>query len=129
MATTEPLLPANLSDNLSFNRSATDLLEMNSPVYIRRAEAELNLVASLLQDAIDCFQRYTGGRGAAARREFLDAERWLFHSSKDWVFSFENVCHFLQLEPAYIRAGLRRWQRARASAGPTTPQAPQQSPQ
>jgi hypothetical protein len=33
----------------------------------------------------------------------------------DWVFSFENVCEHLGLNPAYVREGLMRWMRNQPS--------------
>jgi hypothetical protein len=69
-------------------------------------------MAMILEDAVVCFQRFAGARTNPDLKEFRDAERWLFSAEKDWLFSFENICACLGLDPMYIRSGLRLWHRA-----------------
>ena len=35
-----------------------------------------------------------------------------------WIFSFENICHALDLDPDHIREGLARWRRDQAPRRP-----------
>src|SRR3972149_7145086 len=72
---------------------------------------EMRLMAMILEDAVICFQRFAGAQSNPGLSEFRDAERWLFGGEKDWIFSFENICACLGLDPLYIRSGLRLWQR------------------
>jgi len=75
-------------------------------------EPEMRLMAMILEDAVICLQRFAGAQSNPGLSEFRDAERWLFGGEKDWIFSFENICSCLGLDPAYIRAGLRSWLQA-----------------
>jgi len=79
--------------------------------YPAALEPEIRLMTMILEDAVNCFQRFVGADGNPDLGEFRDAERWLFGGEKDWIFSFENICAFLGLDPRYIRRGLRLWQR------------------
>ena len=71
-------------------------------------EAELRLMAKLVEDAIECFLRHADAESVAGRREFRDAERWLFGKDDGWIFSFENVCSHLGVDPGFVRAQLRK---------------------
>ncbi|MDP2601863.1 MAG: hypothetical protein Q8S00_04630 [Deltaproteobacteria bacterium] len=79
--------------------------------YPAALEPEIRLMTMIMEDAVNCFQRFAGADGNPDLGEFRDAERWLFGGEKDWIFSFENICAFLGLDPRYIRGGLRLWQR------------------
>lgn len=67
------------------------------------------LMLAVLEDAMRCYQTYGSSRNSVHRRLFVDAERWLMDRKADGVFSFENVCETLAIEPSSLRAGLRRW--------------------
>ena len=67
------------------------------------------LMLAVLEDAMRCYQTYAASRNSAHRRLFIEAERWLMARNADGVFSFENVCETLAIEPGSLRAGLRRW--------------------
>ena len=69
---------------------------------------EKGLMLAVLEDAITCFQENHEGRCKKSQKLFAEAEEWIF-SLSDWVFGFENICSALEVEPEYIRAGLRRW--------------------
>jgi hypothetical protein len=79
--------------------------------YPAALEPEIRLMAMILEDAVNCFQRFAGADSNPDLGEFRAAERWLFGGEKDWIFSFENICSCLGLDPLYIRSGLRLWQR------------------
>jgi len=42
-------------------------------------------------------------------RLFRDAEKWITLEDKKWGFSFENICEMLDVDPEYLRRGLRDW--------------------
>ncbi|MBP1686862.1 MAG: hypothetical protein H6Q33_3005 [Deltaproteobacteria bacterium] len=72
-------------------------------------EPERRLVAALLEDAVECFQKHLRARDPKARQLFLDAEEWICSDDRSWPFSFENVCDLLQINPEYLRRGLIAW--------------------
>src|SRR5262245_7384555 len=72
-------------------------------------EPEKKLMLALLNDAIFCFQHYFGARKRSAKKLFIAAEKWIFQTRNDDLFSFESVCEHLGINPGYLRKGLRRW--------------------
>jgi hypothetical protein len=70
---------------------------------------EYLLVIAMLQDAVECFQKYRFAADANGRELFEDAREWLTSDDLQWPFSFENVCGVLNLDPDYLRSGLVRW--------------------
>ncbi len=73
-------------------------------------EAEQELMLAILKDAVTCFQGYFAARDKTKTRLFREAEEWILQQEKsDWLFSFDNVCETLGLNPGYIREGLLRW--------------------
>ena len=71
-------------------------------------EPEKRLMLAILEDAVDCFQNNVFAQSVKGRRLFQEAEKWIVEVDGDWVFSFENVCETLELNPAYVRQGLLR---------------------
>jgi hypothetical protein len=82
-----------------------------SQTKLNRQQGHYELLYALLEDAIRCFQRRSELRGWRAKRLADEAEEWFFSDEYHWPFSFLNVCAVLDLDPGYIRAGLRRWSR------------------
>jgi hypothetical protein len=72
-------------------------------------EPEKRLMLAILEDAVDCFQNNVFAQSVKGRRLFQEAEKWVVEVDRDWLFSFENVCETLELNPAYVRQGLLRW--------------------
>ena len=73
-------------------------------------EAEQELMLAVLEDAITCFQVHFAARDKKKTRLFRKAEEWILLQEKsNWLFSFDNVCETLGLNPGYIREGLLRW--------------------
>ncbi len=70
--------------------------------------AERDLLLAVLQDGIACFQGYFSKPSRTNEKLFLEAEEWI-SSNDDDVFSFNNVCETLGLDPDALRTGLRRW--------------------
>lgn len=71
-------------------------------------EPEHALLLAILEDAIDSFHKYRTARARVGRERFREAQQWLMDDGTDWIFSFENVCRLLGLEPDYVRRGLRQ---------------------
>jgi hypothetical protein len=83
-------------------------------------QSEGRLMLAILQDAVDCYQRHALARNPRHRAEFEEAKQWITSSDSDWVFSFENICNVLGIDPDYIRSGLanrtpQNLQRSRAA--------------
>jgi len=73
-------------------------------------DAEQELMLAVLQDAVSCFQNYFAARDKIKTRLFREAEEWILLQEKsDWLFSFDNICETLGLNPGYIREGLLHW--------------------
>jgi len=71
-------------------------------------EPEKRLMLAILEDAVDCFQNNLLRPSLKSRRLFQEAEKWIVEVDGDWIFSFENVCEALGLNPAYVRQGMLR---------------------
>lgn len=82
-------------------------------------QSEGRLMLAILQDAVDCYQRHALARNPRHRAEFEEAKAWIASNDSDWVFSFENICNVLGIDPDYVRTGLeRRAPRSRRRARP-----------
>jgi hypothetical protein len=91
----------------------------------RRAELdpERRLMIAVLEDAVDVCLKNAGGTDAGHRTLLVEAEEWIGDRDPNWLYSFENICAVLDLEPDYIRRGLRAWKEregrpARPAAAP-----------
>jgi hypothetical protein len=71
--------------------------------------AEQRLMFAVLTDAVECFQRYHDSKRRHLRALCHNAETWIMNRSQRALFSFENVCESLNIDPAYLRQGLLRW--------------------
>lgn len=84
-----------------------ELLERLQKKSIR--EREEGLMLAILEDAIHCFFKYLLAKDEKGRQLFRETEKWLLEKNSDWLFSFENICETLGLNPSYLREGLMRW--------------------
>lgn len=72
-------------------------------------EPEKHLMHAILEEAIKTFRLHVSTESARERRLFLDAQLWIMARNDDWLFSFENICEVLGLDPDFVRSGLARW--------------------
>jgi hypothetical protein len=72
-------------------------------------EPEKALLLAVLEDAVDCFLEYHMAEDRVGKARFQEAEEWIMQSGNEWLFSYENVCELLGLNPEYLRRGLRQW--------------------
>jgi hypothetical protein len=70
---------------------------------------EYLLVLAMLQDAVECVQKYRFALDPNGRELYTEAFDWIASSDRQWPFSFENVCDILRIHPEYLRNGLFRW--------------------
>jgi hypothetical protein len=79
-------------------------------------EGEKRLILSVLEDAVECFMKCIDSPTNKGQRLFRDADEWISLEDKHWVFSFDNVCDMLDINPEYMRRGLRQWKERRIAA-------------
>jgi hypothetical protein len=70
-------------------------------------EPERALLIALLEDAVQIYWKFAGARDREGRERSHEAKDWLFSHDTAWIFSFNNVCELLGLDPDYVRRGLR----------------------
>ncbi len=73
-------------------------------------EAERILLLAILEDGVRCYQENLFAVGGKRRTLFEEAKDWLFSDDDSWFCSFISVCTMLNLDPNYIRRGLRQWE-------------------
>jgi hypothetical protein len=78
---------------------------------------EKRLMLAVLQDALDCYQKYAFAKDSHGRQLFSDADGWISCEDRDWYFSFENICETLEINPNYLRRGVQEWRRQIALHG------------
>jgi hypothetical protein len=76
---------------------------------------ERRLMLAVLQDAVECYQKYALARDPKGRLLFEDSAEWIESREREWPFAYENICEVLGLNPEYIRRGLHKW---RQQSGP-----------
>jgi hypothetical protein len=79
-------------------------------------DRERRLMLAVLEDAIDCFQKYAHTNDLRGRQLFLESYEWIMSPDKRWLFSFENICQIVDMNPDYIRQGLSRWRSQNAKS-------------
>ena len=79
-------------------------------------EPEKRLMLAILEDAVSTLKQYYRSNNRRNARLFEDTKAWIFDADADWVFSFENICEHLGLNPPYVRQGITRWLRRRSGA-------------
>jgi hypothetical protein len=90
-------------------------------------QPEKRLMLAVLESAVATYQRYALATSRRGRRLFAESDAWMTCADDGWVFSFENICNALRLDPDFLRGGLRCWrERARERGNPHC--VPQRSP-
>jgi hypothetical protein len=70
---------------------------------------EKRLMLAVLEDALDCFQKYAACRDGHGQQLFEEARQWIGSEDRGWFFSYENICETLEINPQYLRRGLESW--------------------
>ena len=86
-------------------------------------EGEKRLILSVLEDAIECFMKCMDSANNKGQRLYREADEWIALEDKHWVFSFDNVCDMLDINPEYLRRGLRDWKQRKLEAMQRTAEA------
>jgi hypothetical protein len=106
-----------MSDGTSPHEKAIDaglLLPVQYADLVRRnhvIEGELKLLLAVLEDAIRCYLRYANVKDGERHREFIEVKNWFegarAGARRGDIFSFENLCAALEIEPRYLLDRLR----------------------
>lgn len=75
-------------------------------------EPELELMLAVLEDALHCYFTNVRMRSRREKRIFTETEEWFFCTENEGVFTFENICSLLGLDPDYVRGGLAMFKSA-----------------
>ena len=76
-------------------------------------EGELKLLLAVLEDAIRCYLRNANAKDGERRRDFVEVRTWFeggvapARVRRADIFSFENLCAALGIEPRCLLARLR----------------------
>ena len=76
-------------------------------------EPEKKLMLAVLENGVECFQKYALARDRKERLLFQEAEYWVQDTNRNWPFSFAKVCETLGFAPDYLRQGLGQWKAAK----------------
>jgi hypothetical protein len=69
------------------------------------------LMLAILDDALRRFEKNLVPLTLRGRREYQEVEHWLFKGKDaENVFSFENVCEAVGIEPNCLRTAILEWQ-------------------
>lgn len=75
-------------------------------------EGELKLLLAVLEDAIRCYLRNVNAKDGERRRDFVEVRNWfdaggVAAARRADIFSFDNLCAALGIEPRSLLARLR----------------------
>jgi len=84
----------------------------------RAQSSEMRLMYAILEDAMSVYCNFREPSTAKHRRNFRNARRWIDSSDRTWMFSFLRICEALDLNPEYIRRGLRARRALRTGEAP-----------
>jgi hypothetical protein len=73
------------------------------------------MMTAILVDAIRSYQKNAEAVRIRRRREFREAQDWLFKDRDDGPFSFETVCYVLDTDPDFLRRRIIQFQYARVA--------------
>lgn len=71
---------------------------------------EQRLMLGILTDALNLLYKYHNASLPRNRRLFAEAHEWVFSTDLTYLFSFENICAHVKLDPSYLRARIRKTQ-------------------
>jgi hypothetical protein len=83
----------------------------------RFRQPELELMLAVLEDALHCYFTNVQMRTRREKKIFAETEEWFFSLENEGVFTFENICSLLAIDPDYIRRGLKLFKEANKNSG------------
>ena len=108
------------STKFSINEEQADILENDIllPDYLLKIkspqpkEGTRQLMAALLSDGVEAYVRkFSDFKNTSIENEFKDCEvrAWVETKDLSYVFSFDNVCDSLGINPDYLRLGIKKY--------------------
>jgi hypothetical protein len=95
------------SNNNLRNDIRTQLVESTEiEVRSKVPQGEHALLSALLFDGIQAFINFMCAESEEEKKRYQESVKWIHSEQTDYVFSFNNVCECLGIEPNYLRAGL-----------------------
>lgn len=97
-----------IGDGLLLPVQYVDLVRRNQVI-----EGELKLLLAVLEDAIRCYLRNANAKDGERRRDFVEVRNWFeagggaAGAGPAGIFSFNNLCDALGIEPRCLLARLR----------------------
>ena len=70
------------------------------------------LMFAVLEDAVEGYMKYLKSLTKKGQGRFREAEDWINRQDKLGLFSFDNVCEALDIDPDYMRRGLHQWKQS-----------------
>jgi hypothetical protein len=70
------------------------------------AVPERRLMAAVLEQAAMSYQRHLRSHDRHGERRLAEVAAWFASDDVAWPFSFLNICHALDLDETWVRAGL-----------------------
>jgi hypothetical protein len=64
---------------------------------------ELRLMVAVVQDAVNCVEKYRFATDRRGRRLFDEVMQWLGAQETRWPYSFESICEVLRLDANAVR--------------------------
>ena len=74
-----------------------------------------SLMSALLFDGVQSYMMYESGGGNSGKKKNREAFNWVHSRAKEYIFSFDNVCEALGIDPEYLRCGLSNVTRSHES--------------
>jgi hypothetical protein len=66
------------------------------------------LLLAVLEEAVHTYGKYCQVRTRQGERLFREVQEWIWSRDTHWLYAFESICSYLQLDPDSIRKGLQR---------------------
>jgi hypothetical protein len=82
---------------------------------------ERELLSAMLFDGIQRFLCLIEAEGVEAKLRYREAWNWITQDEDLYVFSFNNVCEALGIDPGYLRIGLMNIKNSRLFRGKRRP--------
>jgi hypothetical protein len=82
------------------------------------------LMIAVLDDAVRTYQKHHAADTRHGRALFNEAEAWLFDPGGVAGIRFDEICDLLDLEPDFVRRGLRAWRETVSGAGKSASASP-----
>lgn len=81
-----------------------------------RLEPEKALMLVILDDAFAVYQKNVFSKSKDGIEKFREEEAWFLDENDHDLFSFNNVCEFLGLNPSYTRMKVINWKAGQLNA-------------